>query len=295
MPYMDEKDKKIQEQMRQEGKVEIINFNEMVKKYFKSKYNKEGNFEFLYVVYEFYDKDYKVYNLDIGDYVSRPQKRKIKEMLPFFLESNSIDDIRTFSLQIPSVIDVNNLSLEISCRLPKGVTLITDSQIEEILLDNGYEEPYFDHYFYSMMDYPSFNLYAKPTIKNKVIDNQLDENQTGIIDSDNFPQDVPDNVTCEILNDLLLKNQLISRFVKYCIVSENRVIYMTDYFKEYSYNNRKFIRCKSMTSQSENIALSNQNAIDKSEFYWLEVKPIDLSQNKILCTESNINDSAKTM
>ena len=152
MSYMDNKDKKIQEQMKREGKVIVSNFNEMVKKYFKSKYKKEGNFEFLYVEYEFYDKDHKVYNLDIGDYVSRPENREVKTLLPFFLEPNSIDDVRMFSLQIPGIIDINNLMWEISNHLPNGVTFITDNQIKEILLNEGYVEPFFDHYFYSSMD-----------------------------------------------------------------------------------------------------------------------------------------------
>ena len=293
MPYMDEKDKKIQEQMRQEGKVKISNFNEMVKKYFKYKYNKEGYFEFLYVEYEFYDKDYKIYNLDIGDYVSRPQNRKIREMLPFFLEPNSIDDVRMFSLQIPGIIDINNLLSEISNRLPNGVTFITDSQIEEILLNEGYTEPFFDHYFYSLMDYPDFSLYAKPIIINKTIDGQIVDgnlskeleqayldgslNQTGTIDTENFPQDILDNETCEILDDLLSKNQLTSKQVKYCIDS----MHMTDYFDEYSYDGRKFIRYKATTDQPDNIKLSNNDTISNNKFYWIEVKPIDLSKDSI--------------
>ena len=307
MPYIDEKDKKIQEQMRQEGKVKISNFNEMVKKYFKSKYNKEGYFEFLEVEYEFYDKDYKIYNLDIGDYVSRPKNRKIREMLPFFLEPNSIDDVRMFSLQIPGIIDINNLFSEISNRLPNGVTFITDSQIEEILLNEGYTEPFFDHYFYSLMDYPDFNLYAKPIIISKTIDGQIVDgnlskeleqayldgslNQTGTIDTENFPQDIPDNETCEILDDLLSKNQLTSKQVKYCIDS----MHMTDYFDEYSYDGRKFIRYKATTDQPDNIKLSNNDTISNNKFYWIEVKPIDLSKDSILYAGFDEPKSARKM
>ena len=249
---MDEKDKKIQEQMRQEGKVKISNFNEMVKKYFKSKYNKDGDFEFLYVEYEFYDKDYKIFNLDTRDYVSRPQNRKIKKMLPFFLEPNSIGDVRDFSLQIPGIIDINNLISEISSRLPNGATFITDNQIKEILFNEGYTEPFFDHYFYSSMDYPDFNLYAKPIIKSKNMDSDVnkemkeyldkymnhDLKQTGLIDTANYPQDIPDKDTCEILDDLLSKNQLQSRVVKYSFIAPNDEAYITDPFTEYSYDNR---------------------------------------------------------
>lgn len=290
---MDNQDKKIQEQMKQEGKVKVSNFDEMVKKYFKSKYNKIGEFEFLYVEYEFYDKDYKVYNLDIGEYVSRPENRKVKKLLPFFLEPNSINDVRMFSLQIKGIIDVNDLILEVSNLLPKGVTFITDNQIEEILLSEGYQEPFFDHYFYSSMDYPDYNLYAKPIIKNKANDKIVEESfnkeieheyldrayQEDVIDTENFPQDIPDYETCEILDELLLKNQLPSRQVKYVINSLDGLLYMTDYFKEYEYEGRKFIRYKATIEQVNNN--SNNNSNNKTDFYWIEVKPVDLSKDKI--------------
>lgn len=266
-------DREIQEQMMQEGKIKISNFNKMIEKYFESKYNKRGYFEFLYVEYEFYDENYKIYNLDIGDYVSRPQKRKIKTMLPFFIEPDAIDDIRTFSLKIPGIIDIDNLNSEISNHLPNGVTLITDSQIDEILLNEGYTEPFFDHYFYSLMDYPSFNLYAKPIAKSKNIDSQTaDSNskQTEIIETENFPQNIPDNETCKILDDLLSKNQLPARKVKYCIDS-----IMTDYYDEYNYNGRRFIRYNPTINQPNNIRLHNNDEISNNKFYWIEVKPIE--------------------
>ena len=172
MSYMDEKDKAIQERMKQEGKVIVPNFEEMVKNHFKSKYNKEGYFAFLYVEYEFYDKDYKIFNLNIGDYVSKPQNRKIKTLFPFFIEEDAINDIKTFSLKIPGIIDINNLSSEISNRVPDGVTLISDNQINETLLEAGYEKPFFDHYYYSPMDYPGYNLYANPIVKTDAMNNQ---------------------------------------------------------------------------------------------------------------------------
>ncbi|MBR3210242.1 MAG: hypothetical protein IKF82_08300 [Bacilli bacterium] len=266
-------DREIQEQMMQEGKIKISNFNKMIEKYFESKYNKRGYFEFLYVEYEFYDENYKIYNLDIGDYVSRPQKRKIKTMLPFFIEPGAIDDIRTFSLKIPGIIDIDNLNSEISNHLPNGVTLITDSQIDEILLNEGYTEPFFDHYFYSLMDYPSFNLYAKPIAKSKNIDSQTaDSNskQTEIIETENCPQNIPDNETCKILDDLLSKNQLPARKVKYCIGP-----IMTDYYDEYNYNGRRFIRYSPTINQPNNIRLHNNDEIGNNKFYWIEVKPIE--------------------
>lgn len=168
MSYFDERDKIIQEQMKLEGKVKVSNFNEMVKDYFKNKYNVDGCFNFLYVKYEYFDEDYQIFNLNTGQYVSRPENREIRTMLPFFTEQNIIDDVRTFSLNIPGIIDVDNLNSEILNIAPKGVRLVTCDEIEEILFNMGYEEPFFDHYFYSGMDYPSYNLYAKPIKKIRI-------------------------------------------------------------------------------------------------------------------------------
>lgn len=184
MSYTDENDKRIQEQMKAEGKIKVSNFNKMVENYFKSKYNIDGCFEFLYVQYEYFDKFYQIYNLDTGQYVSRPKNRKVKTMFPFLLEPNSIDDVRTFSLNIPGIIDINNLTSEIISRLPKGVKFITDNEIKEILFNEGYEAPFFDHYFYSIMEYPSYNLYAKPIIKNNVINSQMVDSDISQLSND---------------------------------------------------------------------------------------------------------------
>lgn len=286
MSYMDENDKKFQEQMKAEGKVKVSNFNKMVESFFKSKYNIDGYFAFLYVEYEFFDENHQVYSLDTGQYVSRPENKKVRTMLPFFIEPNSIDDIRSFTLDIPGIIDINNLTSEVISRLPEGVKFITDNEIKAILFNEGYEEPSFDHYFYSMMDYPKYNLYARPIIKSNVIYTRLANSdisqvleqkysegtleQTGIIDTENFPQNMPDDETNEILDNLFSKNQLIPRQVKYYVDS----MHVTDYFDEYNYNGRKFIRYKAPISQSDNIKLSNGDTIKKDKFYWIEVKPI---------------------
>ena len=50
-------------------------------------------------------------------------------MLPFFLEPNSINDVRKFRLKIPGIIDINNLISEI--RLPHA-----DYNVNKNLLAN---------------------------------------------------------------------------------------------------------------------------------------------------------------
>lgn len=102
-------------------------------------------------------------------------------------------------------------------------------------------------------------------------------NKIGDIDNENFPQDIPDKSTCEILDDLFSKNQLPFRQVKYCILYLTKPIYMTDYLKEYSYDGRRFIKYQSKISSD--VVLSNNEPIIKNRVYWLEVKPYNLENN----------------
>lgn len=155
------KNKSLEEQMRLEGKILVEGFDEIVQEYFRKKYNKVGEFRFLYVKYEYYDEDYQVYNVDIGDYVVRPENRKVQLLLPFFIEPGAIADIRSFCLEMPGIIDCNNLDSEIKKRLPEGLTFINQDEMAEIFLTAGYTDYFFDHYMFSMMDYPAYNVYAK--------------------------------------------------------------------------------------------------------------------------------------
>ena len=281
MDYMDGKDKSIQTKMAQEGKVKISNFDEMVQNYFKSKYNLEGYFSFVSVVYTFYDKNYKVYRLDTGTYVSGSQNRSVKDFVPCFIEPNCIDDIRTFSLTISGVIDIDHLDLEISKQLPKGVTYISDNKIKEILWEEGYKEPFFDHYFYSMMDYPDYDVYARPVVRmaTQIVEGRKESHlkqplkQIGVTDTENFPQNCPEPEVCGILEHLFSQNLLMPRKVRYCITTntETRPSYMTDYFDEYCYNDRRFIRYEATTDMPNGFTLSNDDNIKKGQAYWIEV------------------------
>ena len=119
-------------------------------------------------------------------------------------------------------------------------------------------------------------------------------NQTGMIDVQNFPQDIPDRATCEILDGLYSKNQLPFRQVKYCIGELTNPIHVTNYFKEYNYNDRKFIRYQAMSDSSNGIMLSNGDTISNGKFYWIEVKPIDLTKT-LYWDQSDTTENAKRM
>lgn len=109
----------------------------------------------------------------------------------------------------------------------------------------------------------------------------------GIIDTQNFPQDIPEKEICEILDGLFSKKQLPSRQVKYCIATPNEILHITDYFTEYTYNGRKFVRYLSLVDTPNSMTLSNNTAIEKYKFYWIEVTPIVLSKDKILYSGIN--------
>ena len=163
-------DQKIVMKMKQQGKVKVNGFDKMVEKYGNEKYGKKGWFDFVQVNYEFYDKNHKVYNVDQQKMIHRPENRKVSELLPFFFETDSVDDVRMFSVEIPGITDIDHFDEEILKYLPKGVHYITEDEISQILLNEGYTEPFFDHYYYSIMDCPNYNLYAKPIGKTTAYD-----------------------------------------------------------------------------------------------------------------------------
>ncbi len=116
-----------------------------------------------------------------------------------------------------------------------------------------------------------------------------------IIDTENFPQNFTDMSTCQKLDILFSENKLPFRQVSYCIpVSLDGSTHVTDVYKEYSYEGRKFIRVLATQDQKENIKLLNNDSIEKDQFYWIEVKPRDLSKDRIY-TETNTLNSGRKM
>lgn len=88
--------------------------------------------------------------------------------------------------------------------------------------------------------------------------------QTGVIDTENYPENIPDQATCEILDELLLENKLPFREVRYCI--GNNSLSLTEPYKEYNFDGRKFVRVE--------IKNNNNPSLNVGE-YWIEVKPIN--------------------
>ena len=124
------------------------------------------------------------------------------------------------------------------------------------------------------------------------LNGELEHNK--IIDTKNFPQNSPDMSTCQILDILFSENKLPFRQVSYCIpVSPDGSTRVTDVYKEYSYEGRKFIRVLATQDQKENIKLLNNDSIEKDQFYWIEVKPMDLSKDRIYTETDTFNSGRK--
>jgi len=92
--------------------------------------------------------------------------------------------------------------------------------------------------------------------------------QVGLIDTGNFPQDVTDKKTCALLDELVSKNQIPFRECRY-----HHLNYITDVFKEYSLDGRKFVKIQAHRTQDET-SFANGEKIESGREYWIEVKPI---------------------
>ena len=84
------------------------------------------------------------------------------------------------------------------------------------------------------------------------------------IDTENYPHNIPDKTTCEILDELLAENKLTFREVKYCF-GDNEIS-LTEPYKEYSFDGRKFVRVE--------VKNDNNPDLNIGEYSWIEVQPI---------------------
>lgn len=88
--------------------------------------------------------------------------------------------------------------------------------------------------------------------------------QVGVIDAENYPHNIPDQTTCELLDELLLENKLSFRNVRYCFGNDG--VSLTGPYKEYSFDGRKFVRVK--------VKNDNNSYLNVDECSWVEVQPI---------------------
>lgn len=178
--YVDEQDKKLQERMKSEGKVMISksDFLGFVEKYFLEQYNLNGNFDFIEVSYKFFDKDYQIFSANEGRIVNRPQERKVRKDVPSFITKEGYEKLKKLGIiyepgfpakiNIPGLIKKEDMEKEVKKILNVNddeLVIITREMMENILKENGYSDIFYDHYYYSIMDRPSYNIYAKPIEK----------------------------------------------------------------------------------------------------------------------------------
>lgn len=277
----------IEEKMQADGKVKINDFDNIVKNYFKEEYDKEGYFAFIHVYYEFFDDKYETYDEKLGKKVLTPKYLQIQDLFPFFVEYGININTQMFCLEIPNTIDKDNLEKEILKIVPGGLNYITKEEIVKILAKEGYQDAFFEHYFNSAIDYPDYNLYARPiALKNANIDEHV------LIDSDNFPQNFTDPETGAILDILYSKGQLPSRKVQYLIkFPDERTSLLSNVWEEFAYDDKRFVRYTPRNVERQEMTLSNGQKISNNSTYWIEVTPYDSTKalyphNKITSNES---------
>lgn len=96
-----------------------------------------------------------------------------------------------------------------------------------------------------------------------------------VVDTENYPQNIPDKATCEILDELLSEDKLTFREVKYCV--RNNGISLTKPYMECSFDGRKFVRVE--------VKNDNNPDLNVGEYSWIEVQPISEKTNFVGMTE----------
>ncbi len=278
----------IQEKMQAEGKVKINDFDNIVKNYFKEEYDKEGYFAFIHVDYEFFDGKWD-YCEKLGKKVLTPKYLQIQDLFPFFVEYGININTQMFCLEIPDTINKDNLEKEILKRVPGGLNYITKEEIAKILAKEGFEDAFFEHYFNSAIDYPDYNLYARP-IALKV----ANSDEHVLIDSCNFPQNCTDTETGAMLDILYSKGQLPSRKVQYLIkFPDEQTSLLSNVWEEFAYDDKRFIRYTLRNAEQQEMTLSNGRKINNNSTYWIEVKPYDSNKGLYHYTGIRPNESSK--
>lgn len=181
--YMDEQDRKLQERMKAEGKIKIPkgDFLEFIKKYFLEHYNLNGEFNFITVSYRFFDEQHQVFDLNEGKWINRPEERSVAKDFPSFITKEGYEELERLGIYRPGIPERMNISIpglieqeDVDEEIRKiinndGVVVITTDMMEDVLRENGYTDIFYDHYFYSIMDMPSYNIYAKPLERESII------------------------------------------------------------------------------------------------------------------------------
>ena len=165
MNCVDKTSQEFYRKMMLEGKVKINSkvFEQYVESYYRDNYDIDGKFVILMVQYEHFDRNYKVYDSVEDDYINMPKNRKVIDLLPFLITSGfDMNIISSGLIKVPGIIDDSELFNKVEEVIPDGIIMISRDTLKEVSLENGYGEPIFEHYFYSYMDYPGYNVFAEP-------------------------------------------------------------------------------------------------------------------------------------
>ncbi len=202
---------------------------------------KKSNFARLTKKY-FQSRYNKVGHLDFLNVTYIDYEEPQNEWLLFFVEPHKIDTTN-ISIRIPHDKE------KIAEYLPDGITFVTDTIIKKLLNKYYNGEAIILNYLETSIDFEDDIKYDCET------------------DEESFPSGIPEKEMCDKLNKLFNDNELTFKKINYCINTSNNDKHYTKYFDECTYDDRRFIRYKTINDRTK-----------EAEFYWLEIKSTKAKQ-----------------
>ena len=142
--------------------------------------------------------------------------------------------------------------------MPKGVTIIDETELDSALKELGYTTYKFE--------FSNLGTLGDGRIATKFY------GEVGC-DYTNFPKNVVDKELADKLEELYSQNRLEIQLKRYGIGTEEKPIHITDCYEEYTMEGKKYLRLLSNTSSD--LKLSNGQEIEPENPYWIEVEEIE--------------------
>ncbi len=285
--YMDEQNKRLQEQMKKEGKVKVsegeskkfIQDKEIEKRltnYFKRKYDSKDTFMFSHIRYKYeYFGIRTVLDLNNGGTTKEIQEDIIDSatahipiLVPYIEDWDYLQFmILNNCLKVEDIIDLNSgneetvkkdLISKIKNIMPKGVTIIDETELDSALKELGYTTYKFEF-----------------TNLGPLGDGRITTKLYGEVECDytRYPKNNIDEKLSNKLEELYSQNRLEVKLKTYGKGTEEKPIHITDCHEEYTFEGKKYIRL--LSKNSSDLKLSNGQKIEDGNPYWIEVEEIE--------------------
>lgn len=258
----------------------FVNENKEIEKrltdYFQRKYGSKDTFMFSHIGYKYkYFGTRTVLDLNNGGTTKEIQEDIIDRdtaHIPVLVSNFEDWDYGQFmtlnsGLKVEDIIDLNNSNDEIVKKdllskikqmMPKGVTIIDETELDSALKKLGYTTYKFDFASLGTMG-----------------DGRIATEFYGEVGCDytKFPKNVVNKELANKLEKLYSQNRLEVQLKRYGKGTEEKPIHITDCYEEYTMEGKKYIRLFSSTSSD--LKLSSGQKIEAENPYWIEVEEIE--------------------